>query len=572
MRKFLCVLVLPSLALASCGGGSSSAPPPPPPPPSIAVSVSPSSATIPAGGTQQFSASVSGTSNTSVAWQVNGTTGGDSSNGTISSSGLYTAPKLPPPGGSITVTAVSQADSTKSGSASAKIAFSNASVSGAYAFSFSGVNTGGTFFIAGRFDADGTGNIVNGAEDLNDASGVFQNLSFTGSYSVGSDGRGTAAITSSQGTSTFHFALDGRGHASIVDFEATATGSGLVAPQDTSALSLSSIAGNWSFGFGGEGASGIQVSAGRFTLDNAGNISAGAEDLNDAGTISANAAFTGTASTVDANGRGTASFTSGLGTSNFAFYVVTADEVAFVSLDFPSPALSGVAGRQSSSSFGLSSLSGDYTFFLGGASTLGADVDVGRVTSDANGNLNGGVFDENDAGTLAQNQGFTGTYTMASNGRGTVTLTSGLGTSTFALYMISSNRAFLVETDTTAITVGNAYLQSGGPFSNSTVSGSYVFNVSGEVSAAPTDIVGQIVFNSSGNLTGIEDANEGGTLVPNAALSGSCSVAASGRGTCSLNVSGSISSYAIYTVDPTLAFVASMDTGDVLAGPVSKQF
>src|SRR2546425_9300954 len=82
-----------------------------PPPTAVSVTISPTSATVAAGGTQQFTATVQNTSNTAVTWQVNGVTGGNATVGTISSSGLYTAPASP---ATVTVTAVSQADTTKS--------------------------------------------------------------------------------------------------------------------------------------------------------------------------------------------------------------------------------------------------------------------------------------------------------------------------------------------------------------------------------------------------------------------------------------------------------------------------
>src|SRR6266568_2970994 len=50
----------------------------------IQVAITPTSVTVPAAGTQQFSASVSGTPNKSVTWSV--------SVGTITSNGLFTAP------------------------------------------------------------------------------------------------------------------------------------------------------------------------------------------------------------------------------------------------------------------------------------------------------------------------------------------------------------------------------------------------------------------------------------------------------------------------------------------------
>ena len=83
----------------------------------VSVAVVPTSATPAVGQTQQFAATVLNTSNTAVVWQVNGVTGGSSSTGTITTSGLYTAPATVPAHGTVTVKAVSQADSMKSASA-----------------------------------------------------------------------------------------------------------------------------------------------------------------------------------------------------------------------------------------------------------------------------------------------------------------------------------------------------------------------------------------------------------------------------------------------------------------------
>jgi hypothetical protein len=55
---------------------------------------------------------------------VNGVTGGDSTHGTISASGLYTAPSAVPNPATVTVTAISQADATKSASATVAISSS----------------------------------------------------------------------------------------------------------------------------------------------------------------------------------------------------------------------------------------------------------------------------------------------------------------------------------------------------------------------------------------------------------------------------------------------------------------
>ena len=111
----LAVPVCLSLLLA-CGGSSSSPPPPP-----VSVSVSPSSADVATTTTQQFRATVTGTSNTAVTWSVAGVTGGNATVGTISSTGLYMAPSSVPSPATVPVTAAAQADPTKSGAATVTI-------------------------------------------------------------------------------------------------------------------------------------------------------------------------------------------------------------------------------------------------------------------------------------------------------------------------------------------------------------------------------------------------------------------------------------------------------------------
>ena len=88
---------------------------------SVVVTVAPGSTSVVAGGTQQFQATVSGSSNTIVTWKVNGVTGGDPGSGTITAGGLYTAPSAIPLSGTATVAAVSSADGITQGTASVNI-------------------------------------------------------------------------------------------------------------------------------------------------------------------------------------------------------------------------------------------------------------------------------------------------------------------------------------------------------------------------------------------------------------------------------------------------------------------
>lgn len=91
-------------------------PPPAPPGSTVGVTVSPTSATLAIGQTFQFVASVSNATNTNVTWLVNEVAGGNATMGTISASGLYSAPNAVP-SGAITVSAISAADETKSATA-----------------------------------------------------------------------------------------------------------------------------------------------------------------------------------------------------------------------------------------------------------------------------------------------------------------------------------------------------------------------------------------------------------------------------------------------------------------------
>ena len=82
------------------------------------AAISPATAFLPPGGTQQFSSSIQGFSNTSVNWAVNQVAGGNASVGTITAAGLYTAPLQP---GTYAVTATSAADSSVTASAAVTV-------------------------------------------------------------------------------------------------------------------------------------------------------------------------------------------------------------------------------------------------------------------------------------------------------------------------------------------------------------------------------------------------------------------------------------------------------------------
>ncbi len=116
--------------LCGCGGGGTQ-PPPPPPPMVSSVTVTPASASILVKATQQFAANVqgSGNLNPAVNWYVNDVQGGNSTVGTITASGLFTAPNTVPNPAQVTVKAQSVQDTSKSGTSSATINPENVQIS-----------------------------------------------------------------------------------------------------------------------------------------------------------------------------------------------------------------------------------------------------------------------------------------------------------------------------------------------------------------------------------------------------------------------------------------------------------
>ena len=102
----------------------------------IVIAVSPLNVTVNLAQTQQFTATVSGTSNTAVSWTVNGVVGGSATIGTISAAGLYTAPAVLPIPPTVTIAAISSADANFKASTLTTIFNSNPLVSDAAAGRF----------------------------------------------------------------------------------------------------------------------------------------------------------------------------------------------------------------------------------------------------------------------------------------------------------------------------------------------------------------------------------------------------------------------------------------------------
>ncbi len=437
--------------------------------------VSPVAATVPAGGNYQFTGILNNVA-TAVNWTVSSANGGNI--GSIDpNTGLYTAPLYPPPGGQITVTATS---GTLTASATAQIVYSDASLTGPFAFSYVGNNSLGYLAVAGSFVADGNGKITSGLSDANGfLGGPSGGVAFTGTYQVGPDGRGKAVISAGPGggtSSTWAFVLTSNQHAYMTRFDPNVTGTGEMDQQNLNDLTTSPsvITGPYVFQFSGSDAAFQQLAAaGRFTADGAGNIpqTATVVDFNDNGTVTANdTTLHGTYAfdvTQPNTGRGTLTLTSSaIGTLNFAFYTVDSTHLRAVETD-TTDYLAGDIFSGLAAPYGPGNLvSGNYAFTVGGTSSAGGYALGGVLTSSGAGNISAGVSDLNNAGTTTLNTtlGSCPYTSNATNSRIDLTIgASGACSTEFAGYPTSAGSVLLLELDTAAVAGGAAYQQAATP-------------------------------------------------------------------------------------------------------------
>jgi hypothetical protein len=539
--------------------------------------ISPSAATVLAGAKQQFSTALAGGGTAQgLTWEVNGTAGGDSTVGTISSAGLYTAPAIPPSGQVVTVTA-SVVNPAAAASATVTVVPSLATLNGQYAFTFSGENQFGTLLENGSFTADGKGNLASGIEDVNGGSGIFANVPFTGTYTVGKDGRSSLLIIPAAGTGlnteTFDAVLSSNTHARLIRFDSVAAGTGNLDLQDFSSFSLSALSGNYVLNLDGIDSLASPLSAiALVTLDGAGNVTSGQMDSNDNGSVVQGTALTGSY-TVASNGRGTMTLSGSLGTFDLGFYVVSAGELRVVSLD-GAPVWAGTAAAQQDSNFTTATLHGPFVFAVSGVNVNGPLDIAGQLVASIAGSIISGTGDQNNNGTMVQGSSITGTLTVNSDGYGTLSLagSSNFANVNYSFYLQSATKAILLGIDSMVETSGSMLAQSQSSFTPASVKGQFGFTVDGVYSGGPIDKLAQFSADGIGTATGTEDVNADGNLNPNLALTATYTVGSKGRGTLKVTAGGSTRVLNLYLASPNEMFMMGLDTDQVLLGLAESQF
>lgn len=583
------------------------------------LSVTPLTGTVPAGGSLQFAAILNNVTTTQgISWSVSSTAGGNI--GSISPTGLYTAPPSPPPGNTVTITAQDTTTATTA-TATATILFSNASLTGPFTFSYTGNDNSGFTAVAGSFVADGQGHIVSGVEDSDSfSSGVATKVPFTGTYVVGPDGRASVKVNvgsgsgAGQGTpQTWQLAMANFQHGALTRFDAGNSGSGRVDQQNLNGLTtaLATLSGPYVFKVAGADVAFFpQGMAGKFSANGAGVIAGGSpildvnnssnpaggvskEDRSLAGTYTMDATFPG-------SGRGTLTLTSTTtGPIQYAYYIVntTASEQStqlhLVEIDTNNYLAGDVYGAATGSSFNAASLaSGNYPFTVGGTSPTGAYAAGGVFISSGSGGTSG-LFDSNNAGTVATDTTLgTCTYTVdPTSGRIDLLLSIAIGTCAagpnattqeFAMYQTVQGSAVMLELDATAVSTGTAFVQAATPVA---IGGNDSFGMAGQgiFHSQPAlyqqNLSGQVTWNATQGLAGNIDINNFNAVFPTDPIfiTGTTLLtldATSGRGTATIQGMNPNATYnvAYYVINGNSALLLDTDTTRVLIGTINMQF
>jgi hypothetical protein len=286
-----------------------------------------------------------------------------------------------------------------------------------------------TFGIAGAVALDQNGNVTGGEQNYV-SDGAANSPEPGGDTITGgkltAEGNGRASLTlitnnsavGISGTETFSIAVVNSKHALIEEFDASATASGSLDFQTLSPGGLAEINGQFVWFVKGMRGTYMETFGGLLTGDGAGNGTI-TVDVNDSGTGQHGGTNTANYTAPDTFGRGT--YTTPAQTL-LVYYVVNPKVFRLATYDSGwADVGSAYAGVTNVSN---ATLHQKFVFGDSSVSSLGATyAAAGQMTFDGNGNVSG-FADVNENGQ-ATSAAFTGTYTMASDGYGSITITPG---------------------------------------------------------------------------------------------------------------------------------------------------
>lgn len=222
------------------------------------------------------------------------------------------------------------------------IAFTTSSLTGSFTFSINGYSSSGAISTAGRFTADGAGNVSNIVLDENNNGGVtlLPSGTVTGTYTVDTNqfGGGTLTWTDTQvGTFSFIFYLSSPTEAVLQEIDSNIVSDGNLSVQTTIPISAASLAGDYVFNWAGV-TKDEEDFVGQVTLSSSGSLS-GTLDFNQfsAGAQFHNVPVNGDL-TLSGDGTQANAVVGNLGTSpattlHFTGYVLNQNTVLLVGVD-----------------------------------------------------------------------------------------------------------------------------------------------------------------------------------------------------------------------------------------------
>jgi hypothetical protein len=274
-----------------------------------------------------------------------------------------------------------------------------------------------------------------------DSGGLQPDQPFTGTYSIDGSGRGEARLNISSQPNPLGLILYVVSSGESLWMDAGGSGAtGMALQQFGGPFNAGSLNGAAGFGTTGFTVAGNDVTVGAVQFDGMGNLS-GTNNENYFGLSFPDEPISGTY-TVDSNGLGRGVINEVKGPGLSLFYLVSPDRGFILSgndsLEF------GTFEPQTGAPFSSASLSGNYA--LGTLPLLSSpgttSFATGVLSSDGAGNLSGTLTTK--AGTVT----FTGTYSAASNGRTTLSITPISGPpSNLVFYFISPSIAVGVQTE-----------------------------------------------------------------------------------------------------------------------------
>jgi hypothetical protein len=331
--------------------------------------------------------------------------------------------------------------------------------------------------------------------------------------------------------------------------------------------SNSMLNGTYVFQVQGVDSGGGYVALGTIAADGNGNITSGEQDYADQTIQAGPDAVTGSYS-IGPDGRGSLTLNvSDLalpdnGVETFSFAVTSTAHALIIQFD-GSATSSGTLDFQPVGAALASSINGAYAFTSSGED-ISAQVPMacgGIATLNASaGTLTNGLLFENDGGTTSSIY-FTGMVTGPDTfGRGTIQTAGGFH---FVYYLVQGEVLRLVQEDApTYLTGGTMYGQAGAgmtpAFSDTSLTGDYVFFDAGAATLGSLALVGQFATNGNGAFTaGFVDVNEGGSVSSGSFASlSNYAIASDGSGTFTLpgsaGVTQEVSSLMIFATDPNI--------------------